>query len=97
MMIHMVLNSTQVEGQLSSRVDQFVLRWFGDVERIYEERMDKVVMISDVQGNKCRGRPRLGWMDGVKMTLGERSTSVEQGTLNALDRRRWELIVTCDK
>ena len=34
-----------------------------------------------------------GWMDGVRMALGERSMPVEQGRLNALDRRRWELIV----
>ena len=36
-----------------------------------------------------------GWMDGVRMALGlgERGMSVEQGRLNALDRRRWELIV----
>ena len=50
-------------------------------------------MISDVEGNRCRGRPRLGWMDGVKMALGEKGMSVEQGRLNASDRRGWELIV----
>ena len=27
------------------------------------------------------------------MVLGQRGISVEQGRLNALDRRRWELIV----
>ena len=32
-------------------------------------------------------------MEGVKMALGERGMSVEQGRLNVLDRRRWELIV----
>ena len=31
-------------------------------------------------------------MDGVRMALGEIGMSVEQGRLNALDRR-WELIV----
>ena len=32
-------------------------------------------------------------MDGVSMALGEMGMSVEQYRLNALDRRRWELIV----
>ena len=32
-------------------------------------------------------------MDGVRMAFGERGISVERGSLNALDRRRWELIV----
>ena len=69
-----------------------MLRWFGHVERMDEECMAKV-MISDVEGNRCRGRPRLGWMDGVRIVLRERSMSVEQGRLNALGRRRWELTV----
>ena len=50
-------------------------------------------MTSDVEGNRCRIRPRLGWMDGVRMALGERGVSVEQSRLNALDRRKWELIM----
>ena len=28
-------------------------------------------MISDVEGNKCKGRPRLEWMDSVRIALGE--------------------------
>ena len=24
-------------------------------------------MISNVEGNRCTGRPRLGWIDGVRM------------------------------
>ena len=56
-----------------------------------EERIAKVI-ISNIEGNWCRGRPRLGRMDGVRMALGEKGMSVEQGRLNALDRR-WELTV----
>ena len=81
-----------MEGQLFSRVDQCMLRWFGCVERMDEECVAKKGMISNVEGNRCRGRPRVGWMDGVRMALEEKSMSVEQGRLNVLDRR-WELIV----
>ena len=53
-----------MEGQLSGRVGQCVLRWFGHVERMEEERMAKKVMIASGEGNRCRSRTRLGWMDG---------------------------------
>ena len=54
-----------------------------------EERTAKVVVISDVEGNRCRGRPRLGWMNGVRMAIRERGMSVEQGRLD----RRQQLIM----
>ena len=43
------------------------------------------LMISNVEGSSCRGRPRLGWMDGVKKGLREGSMSVELGRQKALD------------
>ena len=39
------------------------------MERTDEEFIAKKGIISDVEGNRCRGRPRLGWMDGVRMVL----------------------------
>ena len=61
-----------MEESAGGSVDQCVLRWFEHVERMDEEHMAKKVMISDVKRNRCRGRPRLGWMDGIKKALGER-------------------------
>ena len=88
-----VRRRAQVERHLSSRGDQCVLRWSGHVERMDEECVTKKVMISDVERNRRRGRPRLGWLGSVRMASGERGMSVEQGGQNALDRRRRELIV----
>ena len=79
-----VRRRAQVERHFSGKVDH--------LERMDEELMAKQVMISDVEGNRCRCSPRLGLMDGVRMALGKRDTSLEQGRLNTLDRR-WELIV----
>ena len=53
----------------------------------------KKVTIANVEGNRCTDSPRLGWMDGIRMALGERGMSVKQGRLNVLAWRRWELIV----
>ena len=61
-----------IERKLTSRADQRVLRWFGHLERMDEYRMARKVLISEVSGGRVRGRPRLGWMDGVKVALGSR-------------------------
>ena len=59
-----------IERELSSRADQTVWRWFGHVERMDEYRMARRVLMAKVSGGQVRGRPRLGWMDGVKVALG---------------------------
>ena len=42
-----------------------------------EYRMVRRVFMSEVSGGRVRGRPRLGWMDGVKVALGKRGMTVE--------------------
>ena len=59
-----------IERGLPSRADQRVLRWFGYVERMDEYRMARRVLMAEVSGGRVRGRPRLDWMDGVKVALG---------------------------
>ena len=66
-----------IERELASRADQRVLRWFGHAERMNEYRMARRVLIADVSGVRVRGRPRLGWMDGLKVALGNRRMTVE--------------------
>ena len=40
-------------------------------------RMARRVLMAEVSGGRVRGRPRLGWMDGVKVALGNRGMTVE--------------------
>ena len=61
-----------IERELASRADQRVLRWCGHVERMNEYRMARRLLIAEVSGGRVRERPRLGWMDGVKVALGNR-------------------------
>ena len=63
---------TGVRRELAARVDMNVLRWFGHVERMDIERLLKKVMNAKVDGRSARGRPRFGWMDGVKRALNDR-------------------------
>ena len=66
-----------IERELASRVDQRVLRWFRQLERMDEYRMARRVLMANVSGGWVRGRPRLGWMDGIKVALGGRGMTVE--------------------
>ena len=71
-----VRSRTGIEMELASTADQRVLRWFGHVERMDEDRMARRVLMAEVSGGRVRGRPRLGWMDGVKVALGNRGMTV---------------------
>ena len=46
-----------IERELASRADQGVLRWFGHVERMDEYRMERRVLMAEVNGGRVRGRP----------------------------------------
>ena len=82
----------EIERECASRADQRVLRWFG-----HEERMDEFCMarrvLAEVSGGRVRGRPRLGWMDGVKVTLGNRGMTVEAARQCARDRKEGRALV----
>ena len=72
--------------EFTSRVDQRVLRWFGHVKRMYESRLARRVMMAEVSGGWVRGRTRFGWMEGVKVALGNRGMTVEAARRCERDR-----------
>ena len=49
--------------------------------------------MAEVSGGRVRGRPRLGWMDGVKVALGNRGIKVEATRQYAKDRKEWRTLV----
>ena len=58
-----------------------------------EYRMAKKVLMEEVSGGRVRGRSRLGWMDGVKVALGNRGKTVEPARQWAKDRKEWRALV----
>ena len=58
-----------------------------------EYRMARRVLMADVSGGRVRGRPRLGWMDGVKVELGYRGMTVEAAQQCAKDWKEWRALV----
>ena len=63
------------------------------VERMDEYRMARRVLMAEVSEGRVRGRPRLGWMDGVKVTLGYRGMTVEAARQCAKDRKAWRALL----
>ena len=82
-----------IEMELASRADQRVLRRFGHVERMDDYRMSRRVLMAGISGGRVRGRPRLGWMDGVKVTLDNRGMTVEAARQCTKDRKEWRALV----
>ena len=80
---------TGVRRELAARVDMNVLRWFGHVERMDDERLLKKVMNVKVDGRSARGRPRFGWMDGVKRALNESRMDVREASEHARNKNEW--------
>ena len=63
------------------------------MEREDEYRMARRVLMAEVRGGRVRGRPRLGWMDGVKVALGNRGMTAEAARQCAKDRIEWRALV----
>ena len=82
-----------IEREFASRADQRVLRWFGHVERMDDYHMARRVLMAEVSGVRLRGKPKLGWMDGVKAALGNRDMTVDYARQCAKDRKAWRALV----
>ena len=82
-----------IESELASRADQRVLRWFGHMERMDHYRTAERVLMAEVNGGRLRGRPSLGWIDFVKVALGNRGMTVKAARQFAKDRKEWRALV----
>ena len=64
------------------------------VQRLWDEyRMARRVLIAEVSGGRIRGRPKLGWMDGVKVALGKSGMTVEAAPQCAKGRKECRALV----
>ena len=87
-----VRERTGVRKELADRVDENVLRWFGHVERMDDERLLKKVVDARVDGRRARGRPSFVWRDGVKKALNGRM-SIREAKERARNRNEWRRMV----
>ena len=85
---------TGVRRELAARVDMNVMRWFGHMQRMDNERLLKKVMNAKVDGRSARVSPRFGWMDGVERALNGRKMDMGEASERARNRNEWRMIVT---
>ena len=78
-----------IDIELASRVDQRVLWWFGHVEIMDDYRIAWRVFMAEISGGRVRGRPRLGWMDGIKVALGNKEMTVEAARKTGKSGEPW--------
>ena len=63
------------------------------MERMDEYRTARRFLMAEVSGGQVQGRPRLGWMDGVKVALGNRGIMVEAVQQCTKDWKEWRALV----
>ena len=67
--------------------------WFGHVERLDEGRWPRKVKAAKVEGQQGRGRPRFGWLDGVKRALAVMEVGLQETTQLVRERSVWRELV----
>ena len=66
-----VLNECGVKESVKVKVQRSVMRWFGHIERMNEDRLTKRVYKGNVTGKRGRGRPRKQWIDQINEIANE--------------------------
>jgi hypothetical protein len=69
------------------------MRWAGHVARLGEKRNVYRLLVGNPEGKRPLGRPRLRWIDNIKMDLLEIALSVVDWIGLAQDRYRWRALV----
>ena len=80
-------------GEISKKVQESRLKWYGHVLRREDEYVGKRVMGMEVPGKKRRGRPKRRWMDTIGNDLSEKELSRE----DTQDRAKWRSLIKVGK
>ena len=72
-------------GEISKKVQESRLKWYGHVLRREDEYVGKRVMGMEVPGKRRRGRPKRRWWDSIRNDLSEIELSGE----DAQDHANW--------
>ena len=66
------IRGTTRVGEISKKVQESRLKWYGHVLRREDEYVGKRVMGMEVPGKRRRGRPKRRWLDSTRNDLSER-------------------------
>ncbi|KAK6741571.1 hypothetical protein RB195_009438 [Necator americanus] len=71
---------------ITEKMKEARLRWFGYVLRREEDSVAKTALKLDVSGVRPRGRPKIRWLDRVKLDM----IDARLCTTDAMDRTKWK-------
>ncbi|KAK6745004.1 hypothetical protein RB195_011613 [Necator americanus] len=71
---------------ITEKMKEAQLRWFGHVLRREEHSVAKTALKLDVSGLRPRGRPKIRWLDRVKLDM----IDARLCTTDAMDRTKWK-------
>ncbi len=74
--------------EISAKMQERRINWYGHVIRRGDEYVGKRVMTSQVEGRRRRGRPKLRWKDKLKEDLEAKGLGEE----HARDKTRWKTL-----
>ena len=83
------IRGTTNVGEISKKVQESRLKWYGHVLRREDDYVGKRVMAMEVAGKRRRGRPKRRWLDSIRNDLSERELSRE----DAQDRVKWRRLI----
>ncbi|KAI5735640.1 hypothetical protein M8J77_020866 [Diaphorina citri] len=88
------IRNTRIRGtvkvtEISRKIQERRLQWFGHVERRDQEYVGKRLRDMEVGGKRDRGRPRMRYMDKVKQDLKEKKLEVS----HAQNRGAWKRLI----
>ena len=82
------IRGTLKVGELSAKMQERRLNWFGHIPRKEDEYIGRQVMAMEIEGHRGRGRPKFRWNDRIKQDLESKGLREEQ----AADRKKWKLL-----
>ena len=75
----------QGDEGVDEKIDEGVLRWFGHMERMENDRIAKRVYVGACVSSRSVGRLQKRWIDAVKYCLKKKSLDVRQARRMAHD------------
>ena len=83
------IRGTTKVGEISKKVQESWLKWYGHVLRREDEYIGKRVMAMEVPEKRRRGRSKRRWLDSIRNDLSERELSTE----DTQDRTKWRRVL----
>ena len=83
------IRGTTKVGEISKKVQESRLKWYGHVLRREDECAGKRVTAMEVPRKRRRGRPKRRWLDSIRNDLSERELSRE----DTQDHAKWRRLI----